>query len=82
LWLFITNECVEHGPTEGAVPVVKIVIVLSLRYPFDFEDIPADFTLVHGFAPSCMALLLGLEKEKGGPVMESPLYPLQMNLSG
>ena len=65
LGLFVCGECVKHRPTEGAVPVAKIVIVLPLCDPLDFENVPADFAFMHGSAH-----LLG--KEKGDPVKESP----------
>jgi hypothetical protein len=69
LWVFINDECVEHGSAERAVPMAKIVVVLALGFPFDFEDVPADFAFMHGFVP----LLI---KEKGDPVMESPFNGL------
>ena len=62
---FILSEGVEHGSAEGAVPVAKIVVVLTLCYPFDFEDISADLAFMHDVSPL-------FRKEKGDSVIESP----------
>ena len=65
LGLFVNDECVEHGSAERAIPVTKLVIVLSLRDPLDFEHVAADFAFMHGLAPL-------FKKEKGDSVIESP----------
>jgi len=70
LWLFVNDECVEHGTAEWAVPVAEVVIVLTFLGPINFVGISADLAFMHGLAPL-------FEKEKGDPDIESPFDGLR-----